>query len=83
MASGSLVLLYLKLTTMKAQQNINYNRIAEAIEYIQQHFKEQPNLKDVAAKVHVSPFHFQGIFTDWAGVSPKRFYNTSALNMQD
>lgn len=51
----------------------NYNRIAEAIGYIRQHFKEQPNLEEVAEKVHLSPFHFQRLFTDWAGVSPKKF----------
>jgi AraC family transcriptional regulator, regulatory protein of adaptative response / methylated-DNA-[protein]-cysteine methyltransferase len=58
---------------MSEQQHINYNRIAEAIDYIQQHFKEQPSLDEVAAKIHVSPFHFQKLFTDWAGVSPKKF----------
>lgn len=55
------------------QQQINYSRIAEAITYIQQHFKEQPDLDDVAAHVHVSPYHFQRMFTEWAGVSPKKF----------
>src|SRR4029079_5037692 len=34
--------------------------------------KEQPSLEEVAAKVHLSPFHFQKIFTDWAGISPKK-----------
>jgi AraC family transcriptional regulator, regulatory protein of adaptative response / methylated-DNA-[protein]-cysteine methyltransferase len=58
---------------MSEQQHINYNRIAEAIEYIQTNFKEQPSLDEVAAKIHVSPFHFQKLFTDWAGVSPKKF----------
>ncbi len=58
---------------MKAQEHINYNRIAEAIDYIKQHFKDQPNLDEVAEKVHLSPFHFQRLFTDWAGVSPKKF----------
>jgi AraC family transcriptional regulator, regulatory protein of adaptative response / methylated-DNA-[protein]-cysteine methyltransferase len=58
---------------MSEQQYINYNRIAEAIAYIRQHFKEQPNLDEVAAKIHVSSFHFQRLFTDWAGVSPKKF----------
>jgi len=58
---------------MGKQENINYNRIAEAINYIQTHFKEQPDLDQVAAKVHLSPFHFQRLFTDWAGVSPKKF----------
>src|SRR5215471_8047321 len=58
---------------MKPQENINFNRIAEAIEYLAQNFKEQPNLDEVAERVHLSPFHFQRLFTDWAGVSPKKF----------
>src|SRR5690606_20267977 len=36
-------------------------------------FKSHPNLDEVAEKLHVSPFHFQRLFTDWAGVSPKKF----------
>lgn len=58
---------------MDEQQQINYNRIAIAIEYIKNNFKEQPNLDEVASKVHLSPFHFQRLFTEWAGTSPKRF----------
>jgi AraC family transcriptional regulator of adaptative response/methylated-DNA-[protein]-cysteine methyltransferase len=51
----------------------NYDRIATAIDYIRTHFKEQPDLNEVAGKIHLSPFHFQRLFTDWAGVSPKKF----------
>lgn len=51
----------------------NYNRIAEAITYIKQNFKNQPNLEQIAEKVNISPFHFQRLFTDWVGVSPKKF----------
>jgi AraC family transcriptional regulator of adaptative response/methylated-DNA-[protein]-cysteine methyltransferase len=58
---------------MNAQKVINYNRIAEAITYIQNNFKERPNLDEVAKKVHLSPFHFQRLFTEWAGTSPKKF----------
>src|SRR5260221_4351408 len=58
---------------MKEQENVNYNRIAEAIGYIKQNFKTQPNLDHVAEKIHLSPYHFQRMFTDWAGVSPKKF----------
>jgi len=58
---------------MNTQENINYNRIAEAIDYIKVNFKEQPNLDEVAEKVHLSPFHFQRLFTEWAGTSPKKF----------
>jgi AraC family transcriptional regulator, regulatory protein of adaptative response / methylated-DNA-[protein]-cysteine methyltransferase len=58
---------------MSEQEQMNYNRIAEAIDYIKTNFKEQPNLDAVAEKVHLSPFHFQRLFTNWAGVSPKKF----------
>ncbi len=58
---------------MTITESIHYNRIAEAIDYIKANFKTQPNLDEVAAKVHLSPFHFQRLFTDWAGVSPKKF----------
>jgi AraC family transcriptional regulator of adaptative response/methylated-DNA-[protein]-cysteine methyltransferase len=58
---------------MKQQEQINYDRIAEAIGYIRDHFQSQPSLEDVADKIHLSPYHFQRLFTDWAGVSPKKF----------
>ncbi|MEB2784937.1 methylated-DNA--[protein]-cysteine S-methyltransferase [Algoriphagus persicinus] len=58
---------------MSESQSINYQRIAEAITYIQTNFKSQPSLEQIAAQVHLSPFHFQRMFSDWAGVSPKKF----------
>ena len=44
---------------MNEQEYINYIRIAEAIEYINQNYAEQPTLEEIAKKVHLSPFHFQ------------------------
>jgi len=58
---------------MEAQQNLDYYRIAEAIEYIRLNFKEQPKLEEIAAKVNLSSYHFQRMFTEWAGISPKKF----------
>jgi len=58
---------------MEKQQEINYNRIAEAIDFYRHNFKDQPSLEVVAEHVHVSPFHFQRMFKDWAGVTPKQF----------
>jgi AraC family transcriptional regulator of adaptative response/methylated-DNA-[protein]-cysteine methyltransferase len=55
------------------EPNINYQRIEQAIQYLEQNFQRQPELEEVAEKVHLSPFHFQRIFTEWAGISPKRF----------
>lgn len=51
----------------------NYYRIAKAIEFIKENFRNQPNLDEVAKSVYLSPYHFQRIFTEWAGVSPKKF----------
>src|SRR6478672_3244152 len=58
---------------MDQQENINFNRVAEAIEYLTQNFKDQPELDEVAEKMHLSPYHFQRLFSEWAGVSPKKF----------
>jgi AraC family transcriptional regulator, regulatory protein of adaptative response / methylated-DNA-[protein]-cysteine methyltransferase len=53
--------------------NTDYQRIEKAIVYLRENFKEQPDLEEVAKQVHLSPFHFQRLFKDWAGVSPKKF----------
>ncbi len=58
---------------MNPQQHINYYRIAEAIGYLKEHFKSQPTLEEVAERINLSPFHFQKLFTEWAGTSPKKF----------
>jgi AraC family transcriptional regulator of adaptative response/methylated-DNA-[protein]-cysteine methyltransferase len=65
---------------MSTQEIINYERVAEAINYIQLNFKNQPNLDEVAEKVNLSPFHFQRLFTDWAGISPKKFLQYLSLD---
>jgi len=64
---------------MKTQEQFNYERIAEAIDYIKLNFKSQPNLDEVAARINLSPFHFQRLFTDWAGISPKKFIQYLSL----
>jgi AraC family transcriptional regulator of adaptative response/methylated-DNA-[protein]-cysteine methyltransferase len=64
---------------METQETINYQRIADAINYIRLNFKEQPNLDEVAEKISLSPFHFQRMFTDWAGISPKKFLQYLSL----
>jgi AraC family transcriptional regulator of adaptative response/methylated-DNA-[protein]-cysteine methyltransferase len=58
-----------------------YGRIAEAIEFIAENQAEQPDLDTVAAHIGMSPHHFQRTFSDWAGVSPKKFLK--AITLQD
>src|SRR5688572_16079674 len=51
----------------------HYEKIAVAINFIRENFRQQPSLDEVAAQVNLSPFHFQRIFTEWAGISPKQY----------
>lgn len=50
-----------------------YERIAKAIAFIREHHLEQPSLSVIAQHVNLSEYHFQRLFTQWAGISPKRF----------
>ena len=65
---------------MHQQHQIDYRRVERGIAYIAAHFSEGPALEDVAAAAHVSPFHFQRMFTAWAGVSPKTFARYLSLD---
>lgn len=56
-----------------AQQASDYERIEQAIHYLEKNFREQPALATVAQHVGLSEFHFQRLFQRWAGISPKRF----------
>jgi AraC family transcriptional regulator of adaptative response/methylated-DNA-[protein]-cysteine methyltransferase len=51
----------------------DYQRIEKSIHYIKENFQQQPELDDVARNVFLSPYHFQRLFKQWAGVSPKKF----------
>jgi len=55
------------------QETYNYEKIAKAIEFITTNVKQQPSLFEVAEEVSISQFHFQRLFSEWAGVSPKKF----------
>ena len=55
------------------QLSEDYLRIEQAILYLENHYKDQPELDDVARQIGLSEYHFQRLFTRWAGVSPKRF----------
>jgi AraC family transcriptional regulator of adaptative response/methylated-DNA-[protein]-cysteine methyltransferase len=57
----------------------DYERIKKAIEFIHANFQQQPDLDAVAKEVYLSPFHFQRLFKEWAGVSPKKFLQYTSL----
>jgi AraC family transcriptional regulator of adaptative response/methylated-DNA-[protein]-cysteine methyltransferase len=51
----------------------DYERIERAIRYLEENYRQQPDLKDLARGAGLSEFHFQRLFRRWAGISPKRF----------
>ena len=57
----------------------DYDRIAKAISYAADRVTDQPSLEEMAAHVHLSPFHFQRLFSRWAGTTPKRFLQVLTL----
>jgi AraC family transcriptional regulator of adaptative response/methylated-DNA-[protein]-cysteine methyltransferase len=57
----------------------DFQRIEQAIRFIRENFREQPDLDQVAQEVHLSPFHFQRLFREWAGVSPKKFLQFTSI----
>ena len=61
------------MPTFACMNSTEFDRIATAIHFIKDNFRDQPSLDVIAEHVHLSPFHFQKLFSDWAGVSPKKF----------
>ena len=57
----------------------DYNRVEKAMAFMVTHAHGQPSLNEVAAHIHLSPFHFQRLFTRFAGTTPKRFLQAITL----
>jgi AraC family transcriptional regulator of adaptative response/methylated-DNA-[protein]-cysteine methyltransferase len=55
------------------EQARDYHRMEKALTWLADRWSEHPSLDEAAEAVGLSPFHFQRIFTRWAGVSPKTF----------
>lgn len=53
--------------------NTDYAQVEQAIHYLETNYQRQPELAEIAGAVGLSEFHFQRLFTRWAGISPKRF----------
>lgn len=66
-------------SVMNEQETLDYARIAQAIGYIRENFKRQPGLDEIAREVALSTAHFQRMFTEWAGVSPKKFLQYTSI----
>ncbi|HLV45505.1 MAG TPA: bifunctional helix-turn-helix domain-containing protein/methylated-DNA--[protein]-cysteine S-methyltransferase [Flavobacterium sp.] len=64
---------------MKNSDDSHYPKVAEAITFIKTHFKQQPNLNEIAKNSAYSPANLQCIFSDWAGTSPKKFLQYTSV----
>ena len=58
----------------------DYQRMADTLAWISDHFEEQPTLSDIAARAGTSPYHFQRLFSRWVGLSPKKYVQYLTLD---
>jgi len=55
------------------QLSKDYQRVEQAIKFLEENFTRQPSLIEIAESVNLSEYHFQRLFSRWVGISPKRF----------
>lgn len=51
----------------------DFTRIARAIRFIDDNFRSQPRLAEIAASARLSEFHFNRLFRRWAGITPRQY----------
>jgi AraC family transcriptional regulator, regulatory protein of adaptative response / methylated-DNA-[protein]-cysteine methyltransferase len=51
----------------------DFQRVSRALEYIERHWRQQPTLEQMAEHVALSPYYFNRLFHQWAGVTPKSY----------
>jgi AraC-like DNA-binding protein len=57
------------MTSRADRNSADYHRIERAIRFLDDSAPTRPSLDQVARHVGMSPFHFQRLFTRWAGIS--------------
>ena len=65
---------------MYPEASADYLLVEQAVGYLEQNFREQPDLRAAADHVGLSEYHFQRLFTRWVGISPKKFVQFLTLN---
>ena len=51
----------------------DYLTVSKVLKYLDDNFKKQPELEELAQQAGISPFYLQKVFTRWVGISPKKF----------
>lgn len=62
------------------QDRFQYDLMAAALRHLEEHADAQPSLDDVAEAIGLSPTHFQRVFSQWVGVSPKKYLQYLTLD---
>lgn len=58
----------------------HYDLIEAAMAWLADMRTEQPGLEELAAHIGYAPAHLQKVFTQWVGISPKRFLSYLTLD---
>ena len=67
-------------TAPRTPPRTDYDVVRRAVEYISEHWRDQPSLEQIATVVGMQPLSLQRLFTRWAGLSPKAFVQALTLN---
>ena len=67
--------------THETTDAFHYDLMAAALRYLEDRAPDQPTLEEVAAAIGYSPTHFQRTFSQWVGVSPKRYLQYLTLDL--
>ena len=68
------------MTLQQSEDSFHYQVMAAAIRWLEEHRDERPSLDEVAEAIGMSPTHFQRVFSQWVGVSPKKYLEYLTLD---
>lgn len=68
------------LSVNSPPEDAHYRAIAKALLYLSENTLAPPSLDDLASHVGISSYHLQRLFTEYVGVSPKKFSQCLSLN---
>jgi AraC family transcriptional regulator of adaptative response/methylated-DNA-[protein]-cysteine methyltransferase len=58
----------------------DYELVRQNLEYLREHWREQPSLETLAVRNGLSAAHLQRLFMRWAGLSPKAFVQALTID---
>ncbi len=55
------------------ENTYHYQIITRALDYLRQNSEARPSLEEIAKAAGLSTYHFQRVFSEWVGISPKTY----------